>query len=540
MLKLLIVDDEKLTRDSLKEYLPYATLGIDQIETAKNGLAALELIEDFMPDIVLCDIRMPKMDGIEFAAKLRVLNPECKIIFISAYADKEYLKSAINLKAVSYIEKPIQIDELTQVLKETATACLIEEQKRIADSIIKNRINLSIPFIREQLLQDILDKKIETTEINSTYGVALMNFPTTGKFTTAHVSLNWKTELTPDEQNNKLHKLLNSFYNNNFIDPDRFLVKIKNNHSFIFIFSGDYTNTDLTSELPQKQLLDFLVNAPVVNFTVSIGIGPVSEDISGIPASYGKACRAANLEFYLGMNNIYYQYDFKSSHIKIDNNYYTEFSKLLRNSAPDKACKIISSITEKFTSALDEDVNYVRNAYFKLLMSVFDVSREQNLISPGEEEESKYIWQEIASFNSLQQISDYLISNVMSIFKRNKGGTALNGKIEKIKKYIASNYKDRNLSLQSISDNVYLSHTYLCSFFKKATGKTLNEYITEVRIENAKILLKSTNVKLYEITLEIGLTDSNYFCNIFKKNTGLTPSEFRERYSYDKEASTSL
>jgi two-component system response regulator YesN len=97
-------------------------------------------------------------------------------------------------------------------------------------------------------------------------------------------------------------------------------------------------------------------------------------------------------------------------------------------------------------------------------------------------------------------------------------------------KFIRDNFANKKLSIQMIADNTYLSKTYLCSFFKKSTGKTVNEYIMEIRIEKAKELLKENRVKLYEIATNIGFNDSNYFSAIFKKYVGCTPSEFREKY----------
>jgi len=140
MIKILIVDDEKITRDSLEQFIPWAQLGISNVETAKNGFVALSLVKESKPDIILCDIRMPKMNGIEFVTKVREFDADCKIIFLSAHADKEYLKSAINLKAVSYIEKPILMEELKEVLRTTVALCMEEMEKKAATEIMKSTI----------------------------------------------------------------------------------------------------------------------------------------------------------------------------------------------------------------------------------------------------------------------------------------------------------------------------------------------------------------------------------------------------------------
>jgi two-component system, response regulator YesN len=129
LLKALVIDDEDMTRNILLNFLPWLEMGVESVCEANNGVNALELVSTFVPDIVLCDVRMPKMDGIEFSTHLYELLPDCKIIFLSAYTDKEYLKSAIKLKAVSYIEKPIDLDEITEILKQAIAECL--ERKSI-------------------------------------------------------------------------------------------------------------------------------------------------------------------------------------------------------------------------------------------------------------------------------------------------------------------------------------------------------------------------------------------------------------------------
>ena len=116
-MKLMIVDDEKLTRDGLVNSIEWGELGIDAVAQADDGLHGYELSKAFRPDIVLSDVRMPRMTGIEMAEKLQADNGNVSIIFMSGYSDKEYLKAAIKLKAVSYVEKPIDLEEIKEAVR---------------------------------------------------------------------------------------------------------------------------------------------------------------------------------------------------------------------------------------------------------------------------------------------------------------------------------------------------------------------------------------------------------------------------------------
>ena len=117
MIKLLIVDDESFTRQGILETIPWKDLSIYDVKEAFDGENALEILKEFEPDILLTDVRMPRLNGIELSFKTRELYPNCSIIFMSGYSDKEYLKSAIHLKAISYVEKPIDLYELEEALK---------------------------------------------------------------------------------------------------------------------------------------------------------------------------------------------------------------------------------------------------------------------------------------------------------------------------------------------------------------------------------------------------------------------------------------
>ncbi len=127
-MKVLLVEDEQLTREGLLMAIPWEELGIREIYTAEDGEEGIEKARETDPDIVMTDVRMPRMDGITMAFEIRKTNKTCRFIFISGYCDKDYLKSAIQLSAVNYIEKPVEIDEVISALKQAIL--LIRKQRR--------------------------------------------------------------------------------------------------------------------------------------------------------------------------------------------------------------------------------------------------------------------------------------------------------------------------------------------------------------------------------------------------------------------------
>lgn len=146
MIRLLIVDDESATRNGLLRYMDWKGLGVDMIQTAESGQEALAMCEDFQPDLVLSDIRMRGMNGVEMCTILHEKYPECRIIFISGYSDKEYLKAAIELGAVNYVEKPVDTEELKRAVQK-AMASILETRRHRNEG---ERLSKSEAYLRRE------------------------------------------------------------------------------------------------------------------------------------------------------------------------------------------------------------------------------------------------------------------------------------------------------------------------------------------------------------------------------------------------------
>ena len=114
----LIVDDEAMPRNVLKDHLPWASLSVSQVHLASDGAEGIESARALCPDIIISDIKMPRLNGLEMAAAIREFLPECQFIFLSGYSDKEYLKGAIKVRAASYVEKPLDLEEITGALQD--------------------------------------------------------------------------------------------------------------------------------------------------------------------------------------------------------------------------------------------------------------------------------------------------------------------------------------------------------------------------------------------------------------------------------------
>ena len=531
MIKLLIVDDEKITRDGLRNCIPWNDLGIDVIETAKNGLIALEIaIQLNPPDIMLCDIKMPKMDGVELATKIRELYPECKIIFLSGYSEKEYLKSAIKLKAFNFIDKPVNYKEITTVTMDAILLCTEEKIKIAEDENIKNQLIENIPFIRQRITLEIINYETDIGLIKKNFGNPLTQFRLNGIFTVASIIFNWRYDIPTKDIKMHEQNILQLIYQSKLLNPSNYMAGFTENNNLAFILAKENCSD-------RDTLYEIFVNLQTLiytnshdMFTLSLGISESSDSFKNIPSLYLKAVAAANMQFYLGVNRIIYEKDITSSPIIFDENIISAFKYDLKKGCITEASNLIKKLTQEAMLSSNTDINQIITLYFNLLLTIFQVVDENIINTQAEEINKRFICQEFESIKTLTELSTYLLSYIEVNFLLTEEKEYISIRIKEITSYIEKHYCERNFSVHSIANHIHLCHTYVCTIFKKITGKTINEYITEMRVEKAKVLLKDTKIKLYEIATNLGFSDVNYFSTLFKKNTGQTPNEFRKRY----------
>lgn len=522
---MLIVDDEANIRKSLNELIPWSELGIDSTDTAKNGVEGLEKAIKQAPDILLTDVRMPKMDGLKFAEQIRTMFPECKIIFLSGFADKEYLMKAIHLNAVNYVEKPVDIMEIREVVKRAVDMHREKKSRLFESHKLKSCIQDNLPCIRQDIALHLLqpDYPAEYAEQKlSDYAINIFN----GQWCNViYVIINWKAESGDSVRNSIKEKLLNRLNEAEYIDE--VLAAFDNNNNLVMI-SGRKIISSCDNKLVQR-IKDLLISICGDVCTFSIGIGCPVRKLCNINSSLAGAKKAALMQFYYGTNQVLSAHSMSCRNYRHDKNLYKNFKTALRENNISQACKIIENLTREIMQIKETNINYIKNIYFNLLLLFFETARDIGLIDNIGSDEKNYVWLEIDRIATIMGLSRYIESNIREIYHANQDQNLINPRIREIINYINDNYGNNRLSLQSISESIYLSQTYLCAFFKKATGKTLNQYITEVRIEKAKEMLRDTGIKVYEIAYRVGFTDTNYFSTLFKKHVGITPSEYKER-----------
>lgn len=530
MIKILIVDDERRTRESLKNFISWNDLGVGIVKTAPNGIAALEIVKTIQPDIVLCDVCMPKMNGIEFAVELRKIYPKCSLIFISGYSDKEYLKSAILLKAVNYIEKPFELCELESILRETISSIEAEQRNEMKSQILQNSIEVSIPLVREEIVLDLVSRKVKASELSKKYAKLYYDFSDNKVFTALSIILNWNSSVDMMTRENYKSAIRQLFCDKIFGDNMTILAGVRSVNRVILITNKDFSveiessNSILTSI--QDELMSLLSNL----CDISICVGTSVANLEFIDKSYENAESLGSRQFYEGTNKIFTNLSndsrpvFLNAESVIDSlkNILLSFDKLL----------VFDFINNLFIDLLkNEYINIidVKIMLFKLFIQIVECQNNNIIKLEDSINDKDDLTKRFLEAVTLRQISDCILQKIQDVMTMLEEKRAMTRKIYEAKIYIHNNYSLNNLSISFIAKSLFLSVNYLSSLFKKQTGMTINTYITNYRIDKAKILLLDNSIKLYDVAFRVGFTDPDYFAKLFKKHEGITLSDFREK-----------
>lgn len=508
-MRALIVDDELDTREGLKEFLPWGEFGVHTVDLVSDGMEALAFCRDTPPDIIISDIRMPRMDGIAFIKQVRTLAPNAKVVMMSAYTDKQYLKSAIEFKAVSYVEKPINLKEMTEAVREAAE---IIQKERDVRTLLKGgteqtqRIALELAEHAESIAP--IKKELETIlpEFLACPHYCSVVVRTAAKFGTGSVS-------------EALRRVFAEFF------PAFLIVRLEQN-----ILAVHLCDKRLTSgaSLPRlfHRVIELCAKERLLSNGVFLAVGSLVNGLENLWKSHRRAIATASGFFFCGYGHVLI-HDERTPKVII-NNPVDRFESCLRLGEREEALAVLNTLAQQVSRRQNLDVDNVRNICLQLAMRVPTVGEMRSL--PEDKIENRDdIWKTVAEKETFSEIYDALLKSTENFFAALER-LFIRKPVYRVMVYIEQNYTKRSLTLNEIAQSIHLTPAYICHLFKKETGATINQYLNAYRIEQSRNLLRDHQLKLMDVAARVGYGDSNYYMRTFKKITGLTPSEYREKY----------
>lgn len=528
MYKIVIADDESIVRERLLSLLKKLDNEFEVVGSFDNGYDALLGIEKLQPDLLITDIKMPYIDGISLIKQAKFEVPLLQSIIISGYDSFEFAKQAIDLRVVGYLTKPISFEELKEVIYKAK-----EETERVV-SADQNETNLKKQVLENLSLmqEDDLTSLIQLKTISESFKVKLDNDDINLDFNYQFIVIfdnDLEDESLSYDKNEYFRVLVSKYFEEEFSG----LFK-----SYTFIHDSQFVALCVTNEkIDVEVIVEKIktINAKlmkIANISVSCGISDLMEKSE---VNYRKMFRHAKrcLEYrtVVGTNLVMVFDDLeniKSHQIgKVDENEYKAISYEILYGKSEKAKGNIHKIMDQISTKFYKD-SYdfiLGNIFDATLKSCVDLSKLYNEYM-RHTELIKTIYS-LKTIDSIKDFFDKLIDRIISINESSRTD-GVQSSFDQIKKFIDNNYSNSSLSLEDVANELCYSVSYISAIFKK-NNSSFTKYLTDIRMEKAKILLVDGNNKLLTIASAVGYDDPYYFSHCFKKYYGVSPLEYKNK-----------
>lgn len=536
-LKMIIADDEYNVREGLRDIVPWEEMNVEIIAVAADGQEALDLCRELKPDILLTDIRMPMMDGLETALKLQELQEQIRIIIISGVQDFNYVKTALHLHADGYILKPVKIPELQDTVNSVVASITLERSREEQEQKLKQQLQENLPTLREKFLANLVQGMYKSgQEVKDKLAFFDLPLEMTGSWRAAVFKIDHYDKAI--ERYSEEYKQLLSFSIFNIMEEivSRSLNCVTfamNENEFVVIF-----NQALLSPPQLLELCQSLIGSinRFLKIDISAGIGNPVADLLGLHHTYYEACSAIEYKFFTGTNSILQISDFKTERagweFPLVDEERSKLFNFMKMGQQEEVTRKLNAIFEAVCSNRNTPVGYVQSICIELInqasKTLFELGQNLDLIM----DDFPSMFNEVYSkrdVSALQEMMHGFFHTLTGFFaqKHNQKNSLI---IHKIKEIIAKSYME-NLTVARLSEEVFLSPNYISLIFKQETGENITEYITKTRMDAAKELLKDADLKILEVAEMVGYENATYFSTVFKKFTGMHPQKYRSLFA---------
>ena len=539
MIRVFLVEDEILIREGIKNSIDWEKEGYQFAGEASDGELALPMILKEKPDILITDIRMPFMNGLELSKLVKNELPDIKILILSGYDEFEYAKEAIKIGVTEYLLKPISSVKLLETLKEVSTQILQERE----DKELKNT------YLQEMRENEELKKMKFFGELISG-NISLANAIDKGK--SFHMNLSAQiykiilfkiqTQMEDGRQNNFSIEI--------YEDIETAVAQTSYVHSFqrgvdgwAFLLTADEEKEMNENEQRLIHLLEQLV-AKYPNTNYFGGIGESVFRLRELNQSFRDADKAFSSRFTHELNQIVHSSNltvmqtddaFDSiGFIELEQTHHV-IEKFLNNGTVEEVTSFVDACFQEIPEDHFRSImmrQYVIMNIYAVVMSFCEkilADSNERLDGKTREENDETMKHAITTADSVDDIKKYIahiLTQALEL-RNTASGRRYSDIIQTAKNQIEHTYMSGDISLNSVAASVGMSPSYFSSIFSREMGKTFVEYLTEIRMEKAKELLVCSSMKSSEIGYEVGYKDPHYFSYIFKKTLGCSPKEYR-------------
>jgi two-component system response regulator YesN len=511
--RVLLVDDEKNIRNGLRAIISRSGSFFSLIDECSNGAGALEMLSKQHYDLLVTDLLMPRMDGIELVSNIAGMNDKPYTVILSGHDDFKYAQKAINYGVKAYLLKPVDKTELLNILKKAEAEILSRQNGKDPQNAVQAseffENQLALILLNENLADGEIEKILGSCELdikNREYHIAVINF----------------CEIYESQDKRDNNSVLNTYL------KKRLAELYLEGYSF-FDQKGNIVAI-LDKNIDLKELLDPIER--MYGYKYTAGISRHGREPSSLRSSYLRAEYALRRRLLDPSERVVYFNEAPGSESK-----YIIPVRLLKNLAgmldtdrKEDLCKLVYQIFDehnigKYPLDYLEKLSYAFKGEIIQYLSEY-IPHKLDFI-----QEQEQAFQSLYEFVDVQAYIHYAcgyVLNINNILLKMKNTYNSYDEIDTAIKYVKENYS-RDLTMAEVANHICLNYSYFSLLFKGKTGMNFIDYLKKVRIEKAQELLKSSEFKIYEISAMVGYNNTKHFATTFREFTGISPKEFRDR-----------
>lgn len=524
--KVLLVDDEEEVMNVIEHKIDWESLGFEVIGKAQNGVKALEVAEKMQPDVVITDIKMPYMDGLELARRLKEDNPSVRIMILTGFDEFEYAKEAVHLEVEEYVLKPVNSNELSDCMKRLKSNLDKERDEKLNVQKLQQYYMESLELLQTNFFCSLIEGRVQDGEVDKFMDA--YQITVNGPYYCSvvfHVSESQVPEgMTPLLLTMSLQREAGEKF------KDRWKCK-----AFTYL-----SNVVMLVELPSEESISQLTDDcdwfcrwadRFLGAVVTAGIGKACNDFHGINLSYEGAREAISYRVIYGTGRSINIGDIapkgQELSMQLEDIQMNDLFKAIHLGVREDIERAVVTMVKQLRE-MAKTVNQYNFATMEIVGHLYRFCGNNYLQFENHIGDIKNPYEAVPQMDD-QTLTNWIIHVALSISEelKNARTSSLRYLITEAKNMVRDNYADPDLSLDMVCSKVGVSNSYFSSVFKKEVGQSFITYLTDYRMEQALHLILETSEKSYEIAEHVGYVDANYFSYVFKRKFGMSPSKYR-------------
>lgn len=536
MRSLLIVDDDEKVIQGLLHHVRWEKFDIEVTDTAYNGEEALAKIKASPPDMVITDIYMPKMDGLQLIEQLRETHPSIYIIIHSGYDDFENARRAMRLGVQHFFYKPATVTEIESVMLEIVQEIEVQQKQQRLLEQYEGQMKTFLSYTKDAFIRELLTTRYKEADLPREK-LELLQMDTEAYTVVASLSLIRPPYLTKSKERewqlmkfgagNIIQETIEKEVRSGEVDVH---VITYSDTAFVIVFTAKKLELELTEV--SKQAVGRMGSNILLYLRLSYtaGIGGIKKGVHEMISSFLESQRALEAAEYQEMNQVFvfdevYGQEHTAFHYPLD--LLKEIQEAIGRKEHDKLLDIWGRIEHEVLVQNRMPMVMMQNLCVSTL-SAF-MMEHQSFEQLGEEQPTMATWmQQIYAMTTSVDLCRWMKETLQGWIgqtKKELTSKKSNKLIQEVKEHVEQ-YYDREITLADIADSLYVNRNYLSQLFKRVTGESFVTYLNKFRIELAKEKLKEGHYMVYEVSEMVGYQNPTYFSQVFKSITGVSPSDY--------------